>query len=68
MGAGSNPESETAVVLPDSKCGQGYCFEQFNYLLDHAAHQIGCVAVTFVTICGKITLVHASASLTWYLI
>jgi len=39
MGAGSNPESETAVVLPDSKCGQGYCYEQFNYLLDHAAHQ-----------------------------
>jgi len=37
-------------------------------VLDHAADQIRCPAVTFTTSYGKMTLVHSSASLTWYII
>jgi len=36
--------------------------------LDRASDQIRYAAVTLITICGKITLLHGSSSLTWYLI
>jgi len=35
---------------------------------DTVAFKIRCVGVIFVTICNKITLVHGSSLLTWYLI
>jgi len=34
--------------------------------VDRAADQIHCAAVTLIMICGKITLLHGSLSLTWY--
>jgi len=41
--------------------------KQSNHFLDHAAEQIRCVAVTFITICGKIAVVNGFATLTSYL-
>jgi len=73
-GTGSDPESETAVVLTVvvlSLCSKGYVAnEQFNHFSRSccSSNTLCCVAATFITICGKITLVHGSSSPNWYLI
>ena len=73
-GTGSDPESETAVVLTVvvlSLCSKGYVAnEQFNHFSRSccSSNTLCCVAATFITICSKLTLVHGSSSPTWYLI
>ena len=64
---GYDPESETAMVLTDSRCALRSQGEHLTTFLDHAADQIRCVAVTSITVCGRNTFVRGSSSLTWYL-